>query len=192
MRNRKLATAALSAGVLAGAIAMAPSASAACPALSTTCADTAVAVTVATGTLSLTAVAATAGGAPLGSATIGTGATPTVLQGADLTLTTVTDTRTNSTGWTVTGSITDFTGTPGTIAKAKTTLTVPAAATAVLGTIASQTRSTGSTPNGAGPVTLITVTTTGVNTVTYTPRVAVDVNGAAPGAYTATLTQSVA
>lgn len=192
MRNRKFATAVLSAAALAGAITMAPGASAACAVGSTTCADTAVAATVATGTLSLSAVAAASGGAPLGSATIGSGATPTVLQSADLTLTTVTDTRTNSTGWTVTGSITDFTGTAGTIAKAKTTLTVPAAATAVLGTLATQTRSTGSTPNGGSPVTLITVTTTGVNTVTYTPRVAVDVNGAAPGLYTATVTQSVA
>lgn len=191
---RKALALGTAAAALTGLGLTAAPAQAACAVGDTTCTN--VAVVVGVGTLTLAASPVATGGAPLGSAVVGSGATPTVLQGSTLALTTVTDTRTSSPGWSVQAAVSDFvTAGPTvlTIAKSKASLSVPAGPTAVVGTLSSSSYS--ATPAAVasnGTASLISVVTTGVNTVTYTPRLDLDVNGATAGAYTGTLTQTVA
>lgn len=110
---------------------------------------------------------------------------------SSLGLTTITDTRAASTGWTLTASTTDFTNSAAspavTILKANAKFSVPDAPITLLGT-ATYTRT--SSPNTSGS--LVVSSASGINTATVLPLLTVSVpNTAATGLYTGTVTQSV-
>lgn len=181
-----------------GAIALAGPASAACVAGDTSCATTLVAVPVINaGTLAIAAAPVTVGTSlSLGTTTTSSAGLP-VISGA-LTLTTVTDTRLSSTGWSVTATADAFSATIGTatatIPGSAASFTVPTAV-ATLGS-PTLTPATSSVGNGgaiitAGPPT--GSTTLGPNTVQFTPSIKVSIPaGTALATYTGTVTQSVA
>ncbi len=145
--------------------------------------DTTVALTVVDGTLAIVTTPAAAG---VNSEIVGTGRTFT----APLGLTTVTDTRASSIGWSLSASTTAFTLTPG-------TATIPAA-NATFSLLAEPTNTVGSnTYTGTATTTpssgaLTTAKASGINTATMTPVLHVAVpNATAVGLYTGTVTQSV-
>lgn len=145
---------------------------------------TTVALTVVDGVLAITTTPAAAG---VNSQVVGTGRTFT----APLGLTTVTDTRATSTGWTLSASTTAFT------LSTDPAVTIPAnAATfsllaAPTNTVGSNTYSnTATTTPSTGALT--TATAAGINAATMTPVLHVAVpDAAAAGLYTGTVTQSV-
>ena len=145
---------------------------------------TTVSLTVVDGTLAIVTTAAAAG---VNSEIVGTGRTFT----APLGLTTVTDTRAASTGWSMSASTTAFSLTGG-------TATIPATA-ARFSLLADPTNTVGNnsysgTATAASPSTgaLTTASASGINTATMTPVLHVAVpNTAAVGLYTGTVTQSV-
>ena len=145
---------------------------------------TTVSLTVVDGSLAIVTTAAAAG---VNSQIVGTGRTFT----APLGLTTVTDTRAASTGWSMSASTTAFTLTGG-------TATIPATAArfsllaAPTNTVGSNTYSGTATADAPSTGALTTATATGINTATTTPVLHVAVpNSAAVGLYTGTVTQSV-
>ena len=113
----------------------------------------------------------------------------------DLGLTTVADTRINSTGWAVSAATTDFTLTPGTttITKTNATFAVPTTPLSVLGTSTFTTHTTPTAVDPTGNVAnLVVASSTGINTATFNPQLSVTIpNGTATGIYTATITQTV-
>lgn len=115
------------------------------------------------------------------------------VQTVDLGLTTVTDTRLTSTGWSVSATSSDLTSGGSTIPASATSFYVPAAATSVLGahTITRQaTTAGGAVASGAA---LVTDTGSGVNTATFTPYMKIVVpSGTSALTYAGTVTQSVA
>ena len=153
-----------------------------------------VAFTVVDGTLAITAGTAAVGAT---SALVGgsTGAS------VGLGLTTVSDTRINSAGWSVSAATTDFTLTqaPGaptqTIPLANAKFSVPVAPVSVVGApaVTFTRRATPTAVDASGNVAGIVVATAiGVNTATFSPQLDTAVpNGSATGAYTGTITQTV-
>ena len=149
-----------------------------------------VAFTVASGTLSITP-----GTPATGTSSVLTGGATTAT--VSLGLTTIVDTRINSTGWAVSASTTDFllSGTGSTIAKTLAKFAVPIAPTSVLGTPAVTFTSAG-TPvatDSTGTVgNLVVAVAVGVNTGTFSPQlIALVPNGSGVGSYTSTVTQTV-
>ena len=150
-----------------------------------------VAFTVASGTLSITP-----GTPATGTSSVLAGGTTTAT--VSLGLTTIVDTRINSTGWAVSASTTDFLlsgGTGSTITKTHAKFAVPVAPTSVLGTPA-VTFSSAGTPvatDSTGTVgNLVVAVAVGVNTGTFIPQViALIPNGSGVGSYTSTVTQTV-
>lgn len=153
--------------------------------------STTVALSVVDGTLAIVTTAA----APAATSAInGTGRVVT----APLGLTTITDTRVSSTGWTLSAKTTDFTPvvsltdlTPVTdgaaIPASAAKFSLSAAPTKVLGTV---TYTHAATPGDGAS--LAVATASGINTTTVLPVVTLDVPAeAATGAYTGTVTQSV-
>lgn len=175
--------------VLTSAAALVALAAAAAPAHAVD-GTTTVALTIADGSLAIVTTAA----APAASSAIsGTGRTVT----APLGLTTITDTRAASTGWTLTATTTAFTpvnattlvalpgGTPIPASAAKFSLSE--APTKVLGTA---TFTHTASPSASGS--LAVATATGINTATVLPVLTVQVPAdAANGLYTGTVTQCV-
>ena len=147
---------------------------------------TTVALVVDAGTI---AIATTPAATNLTSVITGTDNVQTVSLG----LTTVTDTRLTSTGWTVSATSSALTNGGSSILASATSFYVPAAATSVLGghTITRQaTTAGGAVASGAA---LVTDTGSGVNTATFTPYMKVVVpSGTSALTYTGTVTQSVA
>ena len=153
-----------------------------------------IAFTVLDGTLAITPGTAAAGAT---SALVGGSTGVTVGLG----LTTVTDTRINSAGWSVGAATTDFalTQAPGAtaqvIAMANAKFSVPLAPVGVVGTPAATftRRSAPTAVDASGNLaSLVVATATGVNTATFSPQLDIAVpNGSATGAYTATVTQTV-
>lgn len=167
--------------VLSSAAVLVAMAAAASPAQAET-GTTTVALTVADGTL---AIVTTAAAPAASSAIVGTGRVVT----APLGLTTISDTRAASTGWTLSASTTAFapagggTSIPASAAK----FSLLAAPIATLGTVS---YSHTSSPASSGS--LATATASGISTTTLTPVLTVDVPAsAATGVYTGTVTQSV-
>jgi hypothetical protein len=181
---RKPVALAAAAALLAGLVAMASPASAACAVSDPLCSN--VSFTVAAGTIALVAPAAATGG----TATVsGSGATVDISLGA----TTVTDARVGSTGWSVSATASDFATTGGTITKSHAEFSVPADAT---GTGLCATRTRKSTPTAVdtnGTVAaIIACTSIGASSATYIPVLTVVVPaGSVAGTYTGTVTQSV-
>lgn len=199
---RKAFTFTAAAAAFTGSALVAAPAFAACPDDLGCTTSTITAVTVGTGTLSIAAVApvgVVAGvtdpvatlSAPTTSSTSGI-----TTSSGSLPLTTVTDTRLSSTGWTVTASTTAFTLVGG-------TATIPASgakfsASGASATLGDPALAVTSTPTGAGSAALVVASvksgasSIGANTVAYTPAIQVTIpNGTAAGVYTATVTQSV-
>lgn len=147
---------------------------------------TTVALVVDAGTI---AIATTPAATNLTSVLSGTDNVQTVSLG----LTTVTDTRLTSTGWTVSATSSALTNGGSSILASATSFYVPAAATSVLGghTITRQATTAGdAVASGAA---LVTDTGSGVNTATFTPYMKVVVpSGTSALTYTGTVTQSVA
>ena len=163
--------------------------SAAVPAFAATGTES-VAFTVAAGTLGITPGTAATG---TSSALAGGVTTATVALG----LSTVTDTRVNSIGWTVGAAVTDFTLASGTstVAKAHAAFNLPTAPVSALGapavtfTYIATPTAVDATGNLAS---LVVATAVGVNTGTFSPQLVVTIpNGSAVGAYTSTVTQTV-
>lgn len=184
-------TLALTTAVAAIGVGLAASpASAACTdnVLNVCASSTTVAIAVEAGTI---AIVATPAATNLASVITGT----TNVQTVDLGLTTVTDTRLTSTGWTVSAASTVLTPTvTGTaIPASAASFYVPAAGTNVVGTntvTRAATTAAGAVANG---VTLVSSSGSGVNTTTYTPYLKLTIpSGTAALSYTATVTQSVA
>lgn len=144
---------------------------------------TTVALTVVDGTL---AIVTTAAAPAVTSDFVGTGRVVT----APLGLTTVTDTRAASTGWTLSASASDFTLTgataiPGSSARFSL-LEAPVT------TLGSNTYSGTATAGSPSSGTLTTASSDGINTATMTPVLHVAVpSTAAAGVYAGTVTQSV-
>jgi hypothetical protein len=186
--RKALALGTAAAASLATVLAATP-ASAACTdnVLNVCSGTTAVALVVEAGTI---AIVATPVATNLTSVISGTSNVQTV----NLGLTTVTDTRLTSSGWTVSASSSELAPTTGTaIPSSAASFYVPAAATAVLGghtiTRAADTLA-GAVANGAA---LVTDTGSGVNTATFIPHMKVTIpSGTAALSYTGTVTQSVA
>jgi hypothetical protein len=183
------------AAVAAGTALAAP-ASAACPTDPTCQATTLVAVPVVdAGVLAIAAAPVAVTGVPLGTATTGSNGLP-VISGS-MALTTVTDTRLSSAGWSVTATAGTFTATlpaTGTIPGSAASFTVPSAV-AALGSPALTYSSSTPVTNGG---TLITAapgsgaSVIGPNTVAYTPTINVAIPaGTGLSTYTGTVTQSV-
>jgi hypothetical protein len=178
-----------------GGVAMAGPASAACPADPTCQATTLVAVPVVdAGVLAIAAAPVAVGGVALGTTSTDASGLPVISGG--MALTTVTDTRLSSTGWSVTATAGTFTATlpaTGTIAASAASFSVPAA-TAVLGS-PSLTPATTAVANGGTIITAAPASGSSVigpNTVTYTPRINVAIPaGTGLATYTGTVTQSV-
>lgn len=146
--------------------------------------DTTVSLTVVDGTL---AIATTPAAAGVNSEIVGTGRTFT----APLGLTTVTDTRAASTGWSLSARTTAFTLTGGTatIPATAATFSLLAAPTNTVGTNTYSGTATAASPSSGA---LTTATASGINTAETTPVLHVAVpNSAAVGIYTGTVTQSV-
>ncbi|MDP3713079.1 MAG: hypothetical protein Q8R60_11425 [Mycobacteriales bacterium] len=115
------------------------------------------------------------------------------VQTVSLGLTTVTDTRLTSTGWSVSATSSDLTNGGSSIAASATSFYVPAAATSVLGghTI-SRLATTAGDAVASGAV-LVTDTGDGVNTAEFTPYMKVVIpSGTSALTYAGTVTQSVA
>lgn len=147
---------------------------------------TTVALTVVDGTLAIVTAPA---GAAATSSLVGTSRTVT----SNLGLTTITDTRAASTGWTLSATTTDFTRAAAglvpaaTIAASNAKFSLTAPPTTLLG---SATYTTTTQPSSSG--TLAVSSASGVNTATMTPVLTVAVpNSAGTGLYTGTVTQSV-
>ena len=153
-----------------------------------------VAFTVADGLLAITP-----GTPATGVSSVLTGGKTTVT--IDLGMTTVADTRVNSSGWSVSASTTDFTLTqaPGAlsqvIAKTQAKFSVPLAPVSVLGSPAvtfARLDAPTAVDSTGGVASLIVATATGVNTGTFGPQLQITIpNGSAVGAYTGTITQTV-
>lgn len=172
--RKALALATTTAAVLALAVTASPATAAE--------GTTTVALTVEDGELAITTTAAATG---VSSQLVGTGRVLT----SPLGLTTVTDTRSGSTGWTLSARTTLFThsNTTSTIPASAASFYVSAAPTKVLGTV-SYTSTT--TPSTSG--TLVVAAASGVNTSEVSPVLRVDVPSTAiTGLYTGTVTQSV-
>ncbi len=146
--------------------------------------DTTVALTVVDGTLAIVTTPAAAG---VNSEIVGTGRT----FNAPLGLTTVTDTRAASTGWSLSASTTAFTltgDTTKTIAASAATFSLLAEPTNTVGSNTYTGTATTTPSSGA----LTTARASGINTATMTPVLHVAVpNATAVGVYTGTVTQSV-
>jgi hypothetical protein len=142
---------------------------------------TTVALAVVDGTL---AIVTTAAAPAATSSVVGT----TRVVEAPLGLTTVTDTRAASTGWTLSAATTDFTPVTGAVIPASAAkFYVSGTPTAVAG---SPTFTTTTTADASGA--LVTAAASGINTVEVSPVLQVTVpSGAATGTYTGTVTQSV-
>jgi hypothetical protein len=192
---RKPLVLALAAASLGG-IALAAPASAACPTDLTCQATTLVAVPVVdAGVLAIAAAPVAVGGVPLGTTTTGSNGLP-VISGS-MALTTVTDTRLSSAGWSVTATAGTFTATlpaTGTIPGSAASFTVPTAAA----TLGSPTLTYSATTPVASGGTLISASPAsgssviGPNTVAYTPTINVAIPaGTGLSTYTGTVTQSV-
>lgn len=151
---------------------------------------TTVALTVADGSL---AIVTTAAAPAASSALVGTGRVVT----APLGLTTITDTRAASTGWTLTAATTAFTPVDaGTLLPITGGTAIPATAAkfslveAPITVLGTATYTHTASPNSSGA--LATSTASGVNTATVLPVLTVDVpSTAVNGLYTGTVTQSV-
>lgn len=181
---RKVLAPAVAAAALVAVAALAAPASAASG-------TTTVALTVADGTL---AIVTTPAAAAASSALVGTGRVVT----APLGETTITDTRSGSTGWTLSAStsafaavasVTDLTPVVGgaSIPASAAKFSLSAAPTKVLGTV---TYTHTASPSSSGS--LAVATASGVNTTTVLPVLTVEVPSATPtGAYSGTVTQSV-
>lgn len=144
---------------------------------------TTVALTVLDGTL---AIATTTAAAGVNSQVVGTGRTFT----APLGLTTVTDTRAGSTGWSLSASTTAFSHSNGTatIPASAATFSLLAAPTNTVGSNTYEDTATTTPSTGA----LTTARAAGINTATMTPVLHVAVpTSAVAGVYTGTVTQSV-
>lgn len=126
----------------------------------------------------------------------------TVLSGtskvADISLgvTTINDTRSNSTGWSYSAKTTDFASTTSTATVPKTSaaFSIPSAPTSTLGSPTFPTRvSTPTTVDSTGSSgVLLKADATGVNDATFTPYLRVSVSSATPlEIFTGTVTQSV-
>jgi len=141
---------------------------------------TTVALTVLDGTLAIVTTPAALGAS---SSIIGTGRQIS----APLGLTTITDTRAASTGWSLSASTTAFTVGSASIPASAAKFSLSEAPLNVLG---ANTYSSTTTPNSSGALT--TATASGINTATLLPVLTVDVpNSAATGVYAGTVTQSV-
>jgi hypothetical protein len=193
-----IAAAALTGGLAAPALA-------ACGATGDICSGTtavAFAVLPNVGTLSIVPTPATAGvggvGTPVASTGLDTAKSVTVPLG----VTTVLDSRTSTTGWTVSAAASDFalTGGTGSVSKNLAKFSVPVApalpTTGLTGALSVAVIPTFSnvatTPTGSGgSATLLTATATAINAAAFIPVLTVDVTGATAGVYTGTVTQSV-
>lgn len=145
--------------------------------------DTTVALTVVDGTLAIVTTPAATG---VSSQIVGTGRVLT----SPLGVTTITDTRAASSGWTLTATTTSFTHSvtaSEVIPSANAKFSLAAAPTTVLGTA---TYTYTASPDSSGD--LAVASATGINTATVEPVLTVDVPAAAiTGLYTGTVTQSV-
>lgn len=181
---RKPLVLALAAASLGG-IALAGPAGAAC----TTTDCTNVSVTVLDGTLSIVATSAASGTSGVVSSSAG------ALADVSLGVTTVTDTRTSSTGWVSKASASAFslTGGTATIASSAANFYVPVAPVASLGTVTFSYPQTSAAAVASGAALVTATSTAGPSTATFTPFLKLTIPAAqAAGVYTGTVTQSVA
>jgi hypothetical protein len=201
-----IAAAALAGGLAAPALAAGPVCN---PANGDVCSgvtQVAFAVLPNVGTLSIVPTPATAGaggvaGNPIASTGLDTAKTVTVPLG----VTTVLDTRTASTGWTMSASASNFAQAApatATISKNFAKFSVPVApalpTTGLTGltgiavpTFTGYNAGAAPASDGSGNATLLTATATGINAAAFIPVLTVDVTGATAGVYTGTVTQSV-
>lgn len=151
---------------------------------------TTVSFTVVDGTL---AIVPTPAATAVSTSLIGTARVADIILGA----TTITDTRTSSTGWTYSATTSDYTSTAvGATAIPKTAASfwIPDAPVRALGTQTIGTRVSSPTAvnTSGGSGTLLTSTGTGVNDAVFTPRLRVTIpSSSALALFTGTVTQSV-
>ena len=172
----------------AASLALAAPASAACTdnVLNVCSSTTTVALVVDAGTI---AIVSTPAATNLTSVLSGTDNVQTFSLG----LTTVTDTRLTSTGWSVSASSSALANGGSSIPSSATSFYVPAAATSVLGSHTITRLATSTTDAVASGAALVTDTGSGLNTATFTPYMKVTVpSGTSALTYTGTVTQSVA
>lgn len=186
--RKALATAA-SAAVLIGVAAASP-ASAECSdnVLNVCSGTTTVAFTPGAGTI---AILATPVAVDPTQVVTGSGANVTMSLG----LTTVTDTRLASSGWSVSASTTDFAPAGGgtAIPAANAKFFTPAAPTAALGTPTFSRNGTSAANAISGGSALVSASHSGPSTTTYTPSIVIAVpSGSSSVLYSGTVTQSVA
>jgi hypothetical protein len=189
-----------SVAVAVGVAFVGPASADACAA-GTTCAVTTIAATVDVGTLAIAALPVS-GSLTFTNVLPAAGATQDLQKGADLTLTTVTDTRLAGTAWSVTANVSEFSDgaapTPHLIPRSALKLSVPGAPLKVLGAagMTIDRKGTATAVNGtSGDLAgLVSASATGgLNTVEYTPHIDITVPAGTPaGTYTGVLTQSVA
>jgi hypothetical protein len=190
---RKPIPAAVTTAMLAGLVAGAAPASA-CDPLRDTCTavpSTSVSFVIGLGTLTITAAAAAPG---VATAVLGNdGFTATIPLGT----TTVKDTRSAATSWSMTATASDFTSAGARVGKDKAAFSVQPGWTAPAGSaLPAFSLAPATTPQPAdatGSRTLMTTVGSALNTgVTFTPVLTVTVpSGALAGTYTGTVTQSV-
>jgi hypothetical protein len=178
---------AATAALLAGLVGVAAPADAACAGGDPTCTNIQFSVTG--GVISINAPASATAGSSVTAAAGGTLA-------IDLGNTLVTDARVPTTGWSVTATASDFTGSPsGTVPKTDAAFSVPNAPTSVVGCTSFPTRVT--TPlavnsSGTTPSAILTCAAITTNNATYNPRLTVTIPASSTaGVYTGTVTQSV-
>ena len=176
---------AASAALFAGLVGVATPASAICD---PTQGCSGVTFTIAAGTISI--VAPAAGGTATTTAS-GSGVSVAI----PLTGTVVTDARIGSTGWSINATVTDFSTTGGTVAKAQASFTVPANPTSVTGCSSFPIKATSAVgvdaTTGTTTAPILSCTALGTSAATFTPVLTVAVpGGSIAGTYTGTVTQS--